>query len=253
MIAAFICLSFTNIAGAQSQNGIPVLLYHHVSEDHSDRSGLTISVAEFDRQIKLMKTAGFQTISLQEFIAYMKGSKVKLPEKPILITFDDGYADNYTNAFPILKKTEFKAAIFMVGINFDRENRLSSQNIREMIGSGLLAVGGHSMTHPDLTALANRQIQFEVAGSKAKIARLSRSPVTFFAYPGGYYNLSAMEAVEDAGYQGAFTVLTGLNNPGRDNIYLLRRIPIFSFTDFDKLLFLLNCNHSKTTLFDYDS
>ena len=248
----FCFLSVPAPAASQS-NGIPVLLYHHVAELSSvstSMSELTVTPTEFDRQLTALQTSGFRTIPLALFISYMKGNAVTLPAKPIVLTFDDGYADNYNNAFPLLKKHGFTATLFMVGINFDRQNRLSSAQIREMNANGC-EVGAHSMTHPNLTALSAQQLQTEINGSKSKATRQSQSDIIAFAYPGGQYSLAAMEKVETAGYEAAFTILTGLNNPQRDNRYLLRRIPIFQSTDFDHLLTLLNANHPKTRLFDY--
>ena len=236
---------------AAYQNGVPVLLYHHVTGDSGDMPDLTITPAEFQRQMAALKAAGFRTISPDQLLAYMKGDPAPLPDKPVLITFDDGYTDNYTNAFPILKQYDFQATLFMVGINFDRPNRLSSSQIRDM-ASGTFTNGSHSMTHPDLTALTPTELERQVAGSKQKAEAITHKPVDFFAYPGGFYAPSTVTAVEAAGYKGAFSVLTGLNLAGRDNIYLLRRIPVFRDTDFDRLLALLTANHPKTSLLDFD-
>ena len=123
----------------------------------------------------------------------------------------------------------------MVGVNVDRPNRLTSPQIREMTVSGI-EIGAHSMTHRNLTKISRSDLSYEVAGSKQKMEQVVRTEVGFFAYPFGFYNLAALEAVESAGYQGAFSVLPGLNRPERDNIYLLRRIPVFRFTNFDRLL-----------------
>lgn len=253
-IGLIVCLtlfSFGNIAAASYANGIPVLLYHHVSNDDSDMPELTLPTAEFDRQMLALKTAGFRTISMDELLAYMRGEDVRLPAKPVVISFDDGYEDNYTNAFPILKKYGFQATIFMVGINFDRKNRLSSKEIREMAADGF-TIGAHSLTHPDLTALTGAKLAREVAGSKKKAEQVVHKETRFFAYPGGFYDLATVEAVRDAGFAGAFTVLTGLNKRGQDNVFMLRRIPVFRFTDFDRLLALLNANKPKTSLLEYD-
>ena len=247
LLATFVLIYLVPRVWAHSPTGIPVLLYHHVGGDASDHSGLTLSTIEFERQMKLIHMNGYQTISLEMFLAYMKRETVKLPGKPVLITFDDGYADTYGNAFPILKRNGFIATVFMTGINFDRNYRLSVQNVREMTAYGF-AVGGHSMTHPNLTKVDKATLHFEIAEGKTKNSKVSGAAVDFFAYPGGFYNLATVEAVEAAGYHGAFTVLTGLNNPDRDHVYLLRRIPVFSYTDFDKLLFALKDN-SSTSIF----
>lgn len=253
-IAVALCLAllaFGPAAAAQYQNGIPVLLYHHIGVDDPAMTELTVPVAEFDRQLGALKAHGFQAVTLDDLLAYLRGESVKLPDKPVVITFDDGYHDNYVNALPILKKYGYDAAIFMVGINFDRPGRLSTAEIREMMAGGF-SVGAHSMTHPDLTALGADALRTEVAGSKEKAERVTHRPARFFAYPSGFYNLAVVDAVRAAGYDGAFTVLTGLNKAGLDDPFLLRRIPIFSDTDFDRLLALLDANRPKTSLLDYD-
>ncbi len=148
------------------------------------------------------------------------------------------------------KEIGFRATIFMVGINFDRANRLTSSQIREMAANSI-EIGAHSMTHRDLTRLSRTDLRYEVVGSKQKVEQVVRAEAGYFAYPGGFYNLAALEAVESAGFQGAFSVLPGLNRPDRDNIYLLRRIPIFRFTNFDRLLAKMEIRQAKPSLLDY--
>lgn len=238
-------------AAAGYQNGIPVLLYHHISEGPDNMPELGVSVTEFDRQMKGLREAGFQSISLDALYAYMQGEKVNLPDKPVVITFDDGYEDNYSTAHPILERYGFRAVLFMVGANFDRDDRLSTGQAREMTAH-TWQMESHTLTHPDLTTLDKKELKKELYGGKRKVERTVRQEVRFFAYPGGFYNLPVVEAVQAAGYQGAFSVLTGLNRPERDNVYLLRRIPVFRSTDFDKILELLIINHPKTSVLDYD-
>ncbi len=239
-----------NAAAAQHANGIPVLLYHHVSEDNSDLASLTVTPTEFERQMAMLKAAGFQTISPQKFLAYMRQEPVALPDKPILITFDDGYEDNYSEAFPILKRFDFSAVVFMVGVNIDRDQRLSSQQMQEMSANGI-AFGGHSMSHRDLTALQGKELYHEIKDVKKKIRQVTVKDVDLFSYPYGFFTLSTWEAAVASGYQAAFSVLPGLNKPGRDNLYLLRRIPIYNTTDFNALFILLDTNQPKTKLLEY--
>lgn len=239
-----------SVASAQYNNGIPVLLYHHVSQDKTDLPGLTVTPDEFSRQMTMLKQAGFETISPKTLIAYMRQEPVTLPPKPIMITFDDGYEDNYTEAFPILKQVGFSAVVFMTGVNVDREMRLSQKQIKEMSDNGIY-FGGHSFTHRDLTTLKGKELYRETEDVKKLIQWVTKKDVDVFAYPFGYFTLDAWEATEAAGYQAAFTVLPGLNKPEQDNEFLLRRIPIYNNTDFAVLFKLLDANRPKTKLLEY--
>ena len=247
-IGLFFLFSISSLANASQ--GIPVLLYHHVSDQETNMPELTVSTTEFTRQLSLLRHHGFQTITPVQLSSFMKGDRVPLPDKSILITFDDGYADNYTQAFPLLKQFGYGATIFMVGINFDRANRLTRAQIREMAASNL-TLGAHSMTHPNLTQASPAKLRYEVTRSKETAENAVLTEVGYFAYPGGYYNVAAMEAVEAAGYHGAFSVLSGVNQPARDNVFLMRRIPIFRTTNFDQLLERLDARPSKPSLLDF--
>ncbi|MDF2873472.1 MAG: poly-beta,6-N-acetyl-D-glucosamine N-deacetylase PgaB [Sporomusa sp.] len=239
-----------SVAKAGAEAGIPVLLYHHVGNDDGGLPRLTVTAAEFERQMLLLHQAGFETITPEQLVAYMNGEKVSLPEKPIMFTFDDGYDDNYIYAVPILKEYGFTATFLVVGINVDKDRRLSAQQVRDMAQTGF-GVGGHSMTHRDLTQLSKAAVKNEISANKRQLEQITGRQSLLFSYPYGYYNLPVWKAAEASGYQGAFTVLSGLNNPGRDNIFLLRRIPIFNTTDFDTLLTRLNRNQTSPKLLDY--
>lgn len=250
LLIGLIPAMFANNACAQYLNGVPILLYHHVTEEKTELPHLTVTPAEFARQMTMLKSAGFETIEPEKFLAYMRREQVELPKKPILITFDDGYEDNYTEAFPILKQHGFSAVIFMVGINIDRDKRLSSKQMQEMSAYGI-TFGGHTLTHRDLTALSEQELWHEVADIREKLNRITARDIALFSYPYGYFNLNTWEKTEAANYQAAFTVLPGLNTPDRDNIYLLRRIPMYSTTDFDALFELMDANKAKTKLLEY--
>ena len=229
--------------------GIPVLLYHYVGAEAPDYPYLNVATPEFSWQMKELRERGYRSVSLSDLTAYMQGSPVKLPEKPVLITFDDGYEDNYTQAFPVLKQEGFRAAIFMVQSNFNRKNRLSVQQIQEMEQAGI-EIGSHTRSHPNLTKLAASALEQEVGQSRRGVERLAGRPIDYFAYPGGFYNLEVLEKTAQSGYAGAFTVLPGVNRPDKDNPYLLRRIPVFSYTDFDAILERLEATEDASLL-DY--
>ena len=229
--------------------GIPVLLYHYVGTEAPDYPYLNVDTPEFSRQMKELRERGYRSISLADLTAYMRGEPVTLPEKPVLITFDDGYEDNYTQAFPVLKQEGFRAAIFMVQSNFNRKNRLSVQQIQEMEKAGI-EIGSHTRSHPNLTKLAATELEKEVAQSRRGVERLAGQSIDYFAYPGGFYNAEVTRKTEQSGYTGAFTVLPGVNRPDKDNPYLLRRIPVFSYTDFDAILNQLESTEDASLL-DY--
>jgi len=211
---------------------------------NTDLPELTISPGEFERQMQMIQDAGFETISVDQLIDFMKGKQNELPANPIVVTLDDGYEDNYTQAFPILKKYGFKATLFMVGMNFDREDCLSGQQVYEMSRNGF-EIAGRSMTHPDLTKLTPEEIYNELYDCNVKIEEVTDEKVNAFAYPFGFYNEAVVEAVKAVGYEAAFTVLTGLNHPFHNDVYLLRRIAVFSYTDFEKLIALLSSGHAS--------
>ncbi|MDL2280928.1 polysaccharide deacetylase family protein [Selenomonadales bacterium OttesenSCG-928-I06] len=234
---------------ASYKNGIPILLYHHVSDEKTALPELTVSSEEFDYQMKKLKDSGFSTITTEELLNYMSNKQVRLPEKPIVITFDDGYEDNYTYAFPILKKYNFKATIFMVGVNIDANKRLSTQQMKEMVNYGI-EFGSHSITHSSLPALNKTELIKEIKNSKKQIEQVIKKEVSLFSYPYGDYNLNVLESTE-FNYKGAVTVLPGPVKSNYDNVFLMRRIPIFNDTDIEKLFDLINKNQAKESLLDY--
>lgn len=246
LVVFFVVIFFSLPVGAQD-NGIPVLAYHLVNDMNND---LAVSPQEFNQQMTILKEAGFQTISIEQLCAYVKGEKVSLPEKPFLLTFDDGYLDNYTNAFPILQEHGFQANIFIIAEKINKSGYLTIEQMNEMSKENII-IGVHSMTHSNLTLLDAFALEKEVGQSKHKIEKKLGKKVIAFAYPYGAFNLESFEQMRKAGYQGAFSLLTGLNRPYLDSVYLLRRIPVFRYTDFAGLLLKLEENKAKESLFDY--
>jgi peptidoglycan/xylan/chitin deacetylase (PgdA/CDA1 family) len=140
-----------NVALAEKSHVIPILMYHHVVEEGNETNKITITTKRFEEDIEYLKDKGYTVISFKELIAYSDG-KENLPDKPIIITFDDGYEDNYKNAYPILKKNNIKATIFVVGsrigiTNFNDDSRysyMSWDQAKEMYESGLIEIQPHS-------------------------------------------------------------------------------------------------------------
>jgi len=214
---------------------LPVLLYHHVGPERpGTHRSLTVSPARFERQIRWLAQRGFHGICPTEWLRWRREGK-GLPDKPVLITFDDGYADLAEHAFPVLRRYGFGGAVFVVsrqigGTNAWDEARgsgehrlLSAEQICAWAGKGI-EFGSHSRTHVDLTTLSEEELQQEVAGGKNDLERVLKSRVVSFAYPFGFHSEKVVEAVRNS-FDSAFDIdprKRGMNHLLTDR-YLLQR------------------------------
>ncbi|BBB93271.1 MAG TPA: polysaccharide deacetylase family protein [Methylomusa anaerophila] len=201
---------------------VPILNYHKIdSLNHS----LSISPEEFKQQMAYLHDNGYTSIRPDQLMNYLNLGK-PLPKKPVMITFDDGYLDNYTNAYPVLKKYGFIATIFLVTDLVGKDERFMNwEQVREMEKAGFI-FGSHTVTHTPLTRLPREKIMEELTESRKEIERQLGQNPKYFAYPTGAYNLEIEELVKQAGYKAAFTIRYGQVGPGSEP-YALERIPIF--------------------------
>lgn len=201
---------------------VPVLNYHKVDVLNHP---LSISPQEFEEQMEYLYKEQYNAISPDQLMAYLKYGK-QLPDKPIMITFDDGYLDNYTNAYPIMKKYGFTATIFIVTNLVDNDPRfITWDQVREMQKNGIV-FGSHTVNHKSLTSLTKEQIMDELTQSRDEITRQLGKPPKYFAYPTGTYNSGIEDMVRAVGYKAAFTIQYGQVGADSD-LYALERIPIF--------------------------
>ena len=221
--------------------GIPVLMYHRVNDDRRS-SNLDVPIKKFEEQMALLAQKGYRTLSIHEFCTIISSkSYYNKKDRVILLTFDDGWKDNYTNAFPILKKFSFKATIFLVYDTLEEKEEfkeyLNKKDIFEMQNHGI-DFGSHTLTHRELTTIEKQEAKREIVDSKSCFEKLLNKPVISFCYPRGKINSDAASMVSQAGYELAFTIHPGINNYG-DNLLLLNRTEISgndSLFDFKKKL-----------------
>lgn len=131
------------------KNTIPVITYHSIQDSNEDGNEYIIKTESFEEMVKGLKENNFTFLSLSDVEDIVYNGK-DLPEKPVLITLDDGYKDNYTNVYPIIKKYDAHASIFLIGSKLDSEGFLSSSDVIEMAESGFIDFGSHSYNLHDL-------------------------------------------------------------------------------------------------------
>lgn len=220
----------------------PLILAYHSVSDHYN-GNLAVSSAVFERQMALLSRRGYRSITLAEFVQRPPARR----EKTVILTFDDGYADNHTVAFPILKKYGFTGTIFVTAdyvntdhiywwdkdrIKFKGEEAayrlLTLDQIFEMMEYGI-EFGSHTSTHPILPSLTEEQCWREIHGSRTSLSRMLKQPVVSFCYPEGKFNGRIVQRVQEAGYSCA--VVT----PPRAGLplsrYALRRAGVYRSTN----------------------
>ncbi|MCI6301158.1 MAG: polysaccharide deacetylase family protein [Megasphaera elsdenii] len=202
--------------------GVPVLNYHQVNNKFN--TVLTMKPANFDEQMKYLHDNDYHSITLEQFDAYMRGEG-DLPDRPVLITFDDGYVDNYEEAYPILKKYNMRGTIFLIINLMDTPGYLTWDQVKEMAADGM-EFGSHTISHKPLTSFDRAGVRHELQDSKDIIEKMTGKPCHFIAFPEGKYNDMVMEETRGAGYRYAFTVDTGRDFPW-DDPYDLDRVPMF--------------------------
>ena len=217
---------------ADSENGTKVLVLNYHKIDYTFIS-LAVRPEDFDNQMKYLRDNGYHTINPDELYEALAGNGT-LPENPVLITFDDGYEDNYANAYPILKKYGFKATIFVATGFLDKHKKgyLSWDEAREMNKNGI-NIESHTVNHRSMTDLSDDELRAELVESKKKAEAELGHEVNYIAYPTGTYNLHIAQMVKEAGYKAAFTIKYG-NVDKASNIYALERVPIFHTEETNK-------------------
>jgi peptidoglycan/xylan/chitin deacetylase (PgdA/CDA1 family) len=192
---------------------VPILMYHYVSipPDDADeyRLDLSVSPENFQAQMDYLRDNGYTPVDLYDLTMAIV-NKNELPDNPVIITLDDGYRDNYENAYPILKEMGFKATIFIPTDFIDQENPnyLSWNMIEEMSAAGI-RFEPHSKTHADLTEGDREFVVWQVLGSQETLESHIGYRPRYFAYPGGRYDDQTIEVMSELDYWGAVTTEGG--------------------------------------------
>lgn len=231
----------------KSKTIIPTLMYHHFVKAGEKVSGATITIEAFEEQMKYLKSKGYNTVTDQQIVDFYYNGK-ELPTKPIHITMDDGYKSNYELAYPILKKNNMKATIFMIvskrGGEY-RPPRLTWEQMKEMSDSGLISIQSHSYNLHHKEKLASgeksamiaydnsqyhRKVVDDLMVSKQLIENKIGAEVISLAYPFGHYNQKNLSDVKEAGFKIAYTTKPGLNKSNTNPLELHRINVVAGYT-----------------------
>jgi len=210
--------------------GVPILYYHSISS--SPKNELRVPPEKFAEQMKYLRTAGFSVISLDQlYDAYMGTNK--LPLKPVVITFDDGYLDNYTNAFPILKQYNYTATLFVVTDYMKPSpGMLNWEQLREMQDYGL-TIAPHTVSHVDLSTLSPQRQREEITGSRDALERNLGITPKYFCYPYGNFNSTTVNLLKDNGFILAVSTSSGFAGKA-DDLYKLKRVYVNGLKDMSE-------------------
>lgn len=205
----------------------PVLMYHVIAPppDDAPYPDLYVTPQRFRQHMAFLDRHGYQVVTLQHVWDLWHGG-VRLPEKPVVITFDDGFRSWYTEAYPVLKTHGWVGTMNLAVSHLDRD--ISVRWVQRLVAAGW-ELNSHSLTHPDLTVLGQRDLRREVAGSRTRLRNLFHVEVNFFCYPSGRYDEDVLNEVRRAGYLGATTTVEGLAVP--KNPFSMRRVRISGSDD----------------------
>ncbi len=218
-----------------------ILMYHMIAEPLAGArfNGLRVSPSRFEQQLRWLRDNDWQSFTVSELIDRAH----TLPEKSFAITFDDGYADNATQALPLLKRYGCKATLYLVVDRHDRDwsrarkahhdddelkgvEKLSDAQVEALLASGCFELGAHTLTHPNFLDLDDEVLRRELVESKQRLEQRFGVAVRSFAYPFGLYRPAQVARVREAGYDSAVTVREGIDDPLHWNPFELSRVKV---------------------------
>jgi peptidoglycan/xylan/chitin deacetylase (PgdA/CDA1 family) len=206
-----------------STEPVPILMYHVISSapDTAQNPELFVKPRRFRAQVSALAKRGYQAITLEQlYSAWKRGGPI--PRKPVVLTFDDGYRGDYTDAMPILAARHWPGVLNLTLTSIE-SGELTDGMVERMLDAGW-ELASHTISHLDLTRMEGSDLAHEVGGSRQLLRKRFHVPVSFFCYPSGRYDDRTIRAVRQAGYLGATTTDEGLGAP--DQMFRLKRIRI---------------------------
>lgn len=224
----------------------PILMYHVINPPPAGAPfpGLYVPTEEFAEQMHALAQGGFHAVTLEQLRSHWSNG-TPLPAKPVVVTFDNGYRSQYTNALPVLTQLGWRAVenIQLTGLP-PSQGGLSETQVHGLLAAGW-ELDTQGISHADLIALSAAQLREQVALSRQTLKRRYHVPVSWFCYPSGHYNATVVAAVREAGYRGSTTVVPGWAGPESDP-YRLPRLRVLGGTSGAQLLELIDATQRNS-------
>ena len=222
---------------------MPILMYHHIENPppgaDAVRRDLSVRPKDFEKQLAYLKQQGYESITLNDLTLHLTVGK-PLPPRPIILTFDDGYANAYTDAFPLLQQYGFVGTFFLISEPVDAgdPNFLSWAEVEEMYAAGM-RFEPHSYNHPDMRNRGFDFVVFQVLAPKEAIEARTGEPCRFFAYPAGRHDQFVIDVLRSAYFWGAVLTEQGATHTA-DDLFTLRRVRVHGGDDLSAFIRILN-------------
>lgn len=209
---------------------VPVLMYHAVGDEIWGYSDLFVSAAGMEAQLQYLQENGYETIWFSDL------SHIEEYEKPVILTFDDGYDDNYTVLYPLLEQYQAKATIFVIGNAMGSPHKMTREQVYELAASGLVSIQSHTYTHGNLSAMDEAALRQEMELSNAALAAATGQIPYVLCYPEGKYSYLTMDVAKEyysfALRMDGWTYQTGMDPYQVPRSFVSRRITVPDFTWF---------------------
>ncbi len=209
---------------------VPVLMYHAVGDEIWGYSDLFVSAASMEEQLQYLQENGYEAIWFSDL------AHIEDYEKPVILTFDDGYDDNYTVLYPLLEKYQTKATIFVIGNAMGSTHKMTQEQVYEMAASGLVSIQSHTYTHGNLSAMDEAALRQEMERSNAALAAATGQIPYVLCYPEGKYSYLTMDVAKDyytfALRMDGWTYQTGMDPYQVPRSFVSRRITLPDFLWF---------------------
>jgi peptidoglycan/xylan/chitin deacetylase (PgdA/CDA1 family) len=227
-------------SGHPGSAAVPVLMYHVIAAPPAGAPfpGLYVAPSEFREEMHSLAAAGWHAVTLDQLAANWREGAPLGPGKPIVVSFDNGYHSQYSQALPVLRSLGWVGDenIQLTGLP-PSQGGLSNSEVRALVAAGW-ELDTQGLNHADLITLGATALREQVQGTREVLRRRYQVPVNWFCYPSGHYDAAVIAAVKAAGYSGSTTVVPGWAHRGED-AYRMHRLRVLGGTSGPQLLALI--------------